>query len=109
MKSNTTIFPKDFVKKNIDWKSEVSFDGDGYMDLNKKIISHNVDMKWELKVKFSTWISNGLLIWRGKQKAGLGGAFFDDDQTDLYVALGIQNSNIVFVSNGIEVNCPSGV
>ncbi len=116
----------DIVKETQEWKREVSFDGDGYMDLNKKIISHDVNMKWELTVEFSTWLNNGLLIWRGKQSVGLGGRAADDDDSifsifdtssgndnnantndNIYAALGIKDSKIVFVSNGIQTSVDS--
>ncbi len=32
-----------------------SFDGNGYLELDKKIVSHEDDMKNELKLDFSTW------------------------------------------------------
>ena len=83
------------------WEREVSFDGAGYIDLNKKMISHKVDMNWELKINFSTWIQEGLILWQGNQ---IQENLFDDDDTSNYIALGIRNSRMLFISNGIELS-----
>ena len=91
--TTTTPAPK------TEWKSEVSFDGNGYIDLNKKIISHKIDMNWELKITFSTWIHEGLILWQGHQ---IQENLFENDEPINYIALGIRNSKMVFVSNGIE-------
>ena len=83
------------------WEREVSFDGAGYIDLNKKMISHKVDMNWELKINFSTWIQEGLILWQGNQ---IQENLVDEDDSSNYIALGIRNSRMLFISNGIELS-----
>ena len=63
------------------WKGHVSFQGDGYIELNTKLISNRTDMNWKLDVKFSTWMPEGLILWQGKYKSR---NIFDMDMKALY-------------------------
>ena len=58
-------------------------------------------MNWELKINFSTWIQEGLILWQGNQ---IQENLFDEDDSSNYIALGIRNSRMLFISNGIELS-----
>ena len=92
--------------KKTDWKTQLSFDGKGYVELDKKLLSHNLNMNWEVKINISTWKPNGLLLWQGHIKENLAEngvmSLVDLDQ-DNYEALGISNGKVLFVSNGVEL------
>ena len=46
-------------------QSEISFDGNGYLEFDKKLISYDAPMEMIMSLEFSTWEPNGLLIWQG--------------------------------------------
>ena len=77
----------------MEWQDEISFNGNGYIDLNKKLISHKVDMNWELKIDLSTWINEGLILWQGASSDSV----FSSERND--IAVGIAQGKIQFWSN----------
>ena len=54
--------------KKPEWHEEISFDGNAYLDLDKKLVSHKENMRMEIELEFSTWEPNGLLLWQGKRQ-----------------------------------------
>ena len=46
---------------------ELVFEGNGFMEFNKKLISYKKDTEMTLTIKFSTVEPNGLLLWQGGQ------------------------------------------
>lgn len=50
------------------WHDEISFDGKGYVELDKKLISHDWDMRMEITLSFSTWTNEGLILWQGSRQ-----------------------------------------
>ena len=74
---------KDFTVDNMEWQDEISFNGNGYIDLNKKLISHKVDMNWELKIDLSTWINEGLILWQGASSDSV----FSSERNDIAVGI----------------------
>ena len=50
------------------WHDEISFDGKGYVELDKKLISHDWDMRMEITLSFSTWSNEGLILWQGSRQ-----------------------------------------
>ena len=65
------------------------FKGNGYVDLNKKMIAHTNNANWTLQMNFSTWAEEGLLLWQGIPTN--------------YIALGIRDSKIGFLSDNKEI------
>ncbi len=47
------------------WHEQVSFDGDGYIELDKKLVSHDPDYRLEITLEFSTRATEGLILWQG--------------------------------------------
>ena len=94
------------IVEKTDWKTQLSFDGKGYVELDKKLLSHSLNMNWEVKINISTWKPNGLLLWQGhideENLAENAVSLVNLDQ-DNYEALGISNGNVLFVSNGVEL------
>ena len=90
------------IVEKTDWKTQLSFDGKGYVELDKKLLSHSLNMNWEVKINISTWKPNGLLLWQGhieeENLAENAVSLVNLDQ-DNYEALGISNGNVLFVSN----------
>ena len=35
------------------------------MELDKRLINHNKDMNMEMRLEFTTWEDDGLLVWQG--------------------------------------------
>ena len=58
----TTDLSKDAI-----WHDQISFDGTGYVELDKKLISHDWDMRMEITIVFSTWSSEALILWQGRR------------------------------------------
>ena len=58
--------------EEIEWKDQISFEGNGYVDLDKTLISHKPNYNWDLQIDISTYQPNGLLLWQG-QIMGPGG------------------------------------
>ena len=83
----------------------MSLDGNGFIELEQKLIDHNIDFNWKMKINISTYQPNGLLLWQGQIQQ----IQYDQIDTtmtsidDNYLALGIQNGNVVFVSNGVSL------
>ena len=61
------------------------------------MISHKVDMNWELKIDFSTWIDEGLLLWQGPPSDA-----FSFESND--IAVGISEGRVQFVSNNKKLS-----
>ena len=66
------------------WHDEISFDGTGYVELDKKLISHDWDMRMEITLSFSTWSNEGLILWQGSRRQDPTWGYF----TSNYMALG---------------------
>lgn len=80
---------------------QLSFDGNGYIKLNHKLISHKVEDDWKIRMTISTWQPNGLLLWQGKEDAPSFNLF--DPEPENYMAMGIKNGHFTFRSNGKDV------
>ena len=50
------------------WHDQISFDGTGYVELDKKLISHDWDKRLEITIDFSTWSREALIIWQGSRQ-----------------------------------------
>lgn len=59
------------------------------MEVGSKFIKHKVDFDWYLKVNFSTWNNEALVFWQGQRQN--------------HIALGIKNSQMHFVTNGVPL------
>ena len=67
LKAKTILKPEEQ-----EWKDQISFGGNGYVDLDKMLISHKPNYNWDLQIDISTYQPNGLLLWQG-QIMGSGG------------------------------------
>ncbi len=45
-----------------------SFDGSGYIELDKKLVSHSPDYRLEITLEFSTAATDGLILWQGQRR-----------------------------------------
>ena len=61
------------------------------------MISHKVDMNWELKINLSTWADEGLLLWQGPPSDA-----FSFESND--IAVGIAGGEVQFVSNNKKLS-----
>jgi hypothetical protein len=67
------------------YHDQVSFNGRGYVELDKKLVSHDSDMRMEMTLEFSTWSSDALILWQGKRTKN---PIWEDDFEYNYMALG---------------------
>ncbi len=65
--------------------AEGSFSGMGYARLRDQLIGKVTDTELEIKLSFSTFASNGLLLWQGR--------FMNDGQ---WIAIGVKNGYIEY-------------
>ena len=72
------------------WHDEISFDGNGYVKLDKKLISHDGDMRMEITLTFSTWSNEGLILWQGSRQQDPTWGYFKSN----YIALGSKLENV---------------
>ena len=54
------------------------------MKLDKKLVSHDWDMRMEMAMQFSTWSSDALILWQGSREEE---ALWDEYDSN-YMALG---------------------
>lgn len=57
------------------WHDEISFGGDGFVELDKKLVSYDSDVKIKMTLEFSTWEREGLLVWQGTREQDYWGGF----------------------------------
>ena len=64
--------------------SEVRFNGNGYLDIDKKLLDYQENRQIEIKIEFSTLEPDGLILWQGKV----------NDPTINYISLAIKNGKV---------------
>ena len=62
-----------------EWTNHVSFNGNGYLDIDKKLLDYQEGRQLEIKMELSTVENEGLLLWQGR----------NDNEVKNYIALGI--------------------
>ena len=67
------------TSKAPEWTNHVSFNGNGYLDIDKKLLDYQKGRQLEIKMELSTLENEGLLLWQGK----------NDNGVKNYIALGI--------------------
>ena len=40
-------------------------DGSGYVELATRLTDHAPDIRMDMKIEFSTWAEEGLIVWQG--------------------------------------------
>ena len=80
----STVRPMSTKEPRGPWPNQVRFNGNGYLEVNKKLLNYQENMQLEIKLDFSTIESTGLIFWQGKA----------DDWTFEYIALAIKDGQV---------------
>lgn len=71
------------------WTNHVRFNGDGYLDINIKLLDYQERRQLEIKIVLSTIESEGLLLWQGQ----------NDEEVKNYMAVGIREGKVKIFEN----------
>ena len=69
---------------DLDQLNAVSFNGNGYLDLDNKLLDYAKGRQVVIKIELSTIDPQGMLFWQGK----------NDREMSNYIALGIDNKHV---------------
>ena len=70
----------------MDHLSGVSFNGTGYLDIDKKLLDFATGRQVKIKIELSTIEPQGMLLWQGR----------NDEDMNNYIALGIDKGHVSF-------------
>ena len=82
----STTIPTTSKAPDLDHLNGVSFNGNGYLDLDKKLLDYAKGRQVIITIELSTIEPQGMLLWQGKN---------DKDMSN-YIALGIDNKHVSF-------------
>ena len=82
--TEATIVPTTSETPDLDHINAVSFKGNGYLDLDNKLLDYAKGRQVVIKIELSTIEPQGMLFWQGK----------NDKEMSNYIALGIDNKHV---------------
>ena len=83
---SSTAIPTSSEAPNLDHLSGVRFNGNGYLDINKKLLDYAEGRQVKIKIELSTIEPQGMLLWQGRN---------DQDMSN-YIALAIDKGHVSF-------------
>ena len=83
---SSTTLPTSSEAPDLDHLSGVSFNGTGYLDIDKKLLDYDTGRQVKIKIELSMIEPQGMLLWQGK----------NDQDMNNYIALGIDKGHVSF-------------